>query len=152
HLQGWLDRLRFIGHEPDRAYALLLEEPDQRLERRKVALAAPRHEAGRPEVAREAGLCGESLKEAEAVARETHAESGFVLLPHEGAAVPRRTGGHVALLHEDGPDASTRQVERQARPHAAAADDDDVGVMRERRGRHASGNGCGLYRAFLGFL
>jgi len=114
----------------------LLEQPEHRVERRDIPRPRAREESGRPEVARETRLGGEPLEELQALTRESDPEARLVVLAHQGPAVARRAGRDVPLVQQDHAEASPGKVERNTRPDATGAHDDDVGPLRRSRGRH----------------
>ena len=147
YLELRLHRFRVRGREAFGLDPFGPEQLEQGIERGEVPLPRPGEEAGRPEVAGEPGLLAEPLEELEALAGESDADPGFIVLPDEGAAVSRRARRDVALLQEDDVDVAASQLEGDAGPHAAAADHDDLGLPRQVRNRHpAPGWGSPLFR------
>src|SRR5207244_11968901 len=124
------------------------EQLEQRLECREIPFPSAGEEARRPEVAGESGLLLESPEEHEALLRESDADSCLVVLTDEGTAVARGPGGDVTLLEQDDPKAPPREVPRDARPHAAATDDDRIGRAWHSGCRHGVPNRVQPYRAF----
>jgi hypothetical protein len=135
-----LARLGAVDH-PRRDPVLLLQR--HRLRQLLGALLAAGEEEvpalAEPDV--DPHLGGEVLAEPDRVLHQTHVGLARPLRPHPAAVAPGGAAAEVALLDHDDPlHAELGQVPRRGQPHDPTTDDDDVGLVGERRRRAHRGS------------